>query len=166
MTITLRDEGKRIYFAGNTFPAKDQIKGIGGRWDADAKAWWVTPAQRAEAVALVTESTVAQDRVAASLPALTGKLVPVPGNTYNARTALRDLGASWDAASKAWLVDASRLTMAQDAVAAAAKAAKPFRHTRCKQCGARPNERGWPRIYKSGVCSDCYREDSGPCYDW
>ena len=74
MTITLRDEGKRIYFAGNTFPAKDAIKGIGGRWDADAKAWWVTPAQRAEAVALVTESTVAQDRVAASLPTLTGKL--------------------------------------------------------------------------------------------
>jgi hypothetical protein len=162
MTITLRDEGKRIYFTGNTFPAKDAIKNIGGKWDADAKAWWIGSAKRAEAVALVTESTMAQDRAAASLPALTGKLVPVPGNTYAARGALRDLGASWDAASKAWMVDASRLTLAQDAVAAAAKAAPPFRHTRCKQCGARPDERGWPRIYKNGVCSDCYQKDN----DW
>ncbi len=166
MTITLRDEGKRIYFAGNTFPAKDAIKGIGGRWDADAKAWWVGAALRAEAVALIVEISAQQNRAAAALPALTGKLVPVPGNTYAARGALRDLGASWDAAAKQWMIDASRLTLATDAVAAAAKDAKPFRHSHCKQCSARPNERGWPRIYKNGICSDCYREDNGPCYDW
>ena len=166
MTITLRDEGKRLYFTGNTFPAKDQIKALGGRWDAETKAWWIASTQRAEAVALVTEISAETDRAAAALPALTGKLVPVPGNTYPARTALRDLGGQWDAAAKAWLVDEARLTLAQDAVAASSKDAKPFRFTSCKQCGARPNVRGWPRIYKNGVCSDCYREDNGVCSDW
>jgi len=159
MTITLKDEGKRLYFTGNTFPAKDQIKAIGGRWDSDAKAWWVGAALRAEAVALITEIGAEQNRAAAALPALTGKLVPVPGNTYAARGALRDLGAQWDAAAKAWMVDAARLTLATDAVAAAAKDAPRFRHSHCKQCGARPDARGWPRIYKNGICSNCYAEN-------
>lgn len=158
MTITLKDEGKRLYFTGNTFPAKDQIKAIGGRWDVDAKAWWVGAARRAEAVALIVEIGAEQNRAAAALPALTGKLVPVPGNTYAARGALRDLGAQWDAAAKAWLVDASRLTLAAGVVAAAAKEAKPFRPSHCKQCGARPDARGWPRIYKNGICSNCYAD--------
>ena len=69
MTITLRDEGKRIYFAGNTFPAKDQIKALGGRWDADAKAWWVGAARRAEAVALIVEIGAEQNRAADALVA-------------------------------------------------------------------------------------------------
>ena len=45
--------------------------------------------------------------------------------------------------------------------AAPGAAAKPYRPTRrsCTQCGARPDARGWPRIYRSGVCSDCYRDD-------
>lgn len=32
---------------GNTYPVKDQLKALGGRWDGAAKAWMV-PADRAE----------------------------------------------------------------------------------------------------------------------
>jgi hypothetical protein len=31
---------------------------------------------------------------------------------------------------------------------------------KCKQCGASPNARGWPRIYRNGICSDCYRDEA------
>ena len=36
---------------GNTFPFRDEIRAIGGRWDKDRKAWVVEPGtmrQRAE----------------------------------------------------------------------------------------------------------------------
>jgi len=38
---------------GNTFPVKDAIKALGGRWDADAKGWRVPAARAAEAQKLV-----------------------------------------------------------------------------------------------------------------
>ena len=43
-----------ILITGNTYPVKDQIKALGGRWDAQAKGWNV-PAEKAdEAKALVS----------------------------------------------------------------------------------------------------------------
>jgi hypothetical protein len=36
-----------VAIAGNTYPVKDQIKALGGRWNADAKVWMV-PADKAE----------------------------------------------------------------------------------------------------------------------
>ncbi len=42
-----------ILITGNTYPVKEQIKAMGGRWDAAASGWRV-PAERAdEALALV-----------------------------------------------------------------------------------------------------------------
>lgn len=38
---------------GNTFPVKDQLKALGGRWDATAKAWNVPEERAEEARALV-----------------------------------------------------------------------------------------------------------------
>ena len=37
-----------VAITGNTYPVKDQIKALGGRWDAARKAWMV-PADRADA---------------------------------------------------------------------------------------------------------------------
>lgn len=53
MAITIRREGQRVYFEGNTFPIKDQIKALGGHWDGDRRAWWVGAKKEAEARALV-----------------------------------------------------------------------------------------------------------------
>jgi hypothetical protein len=30
----------RIEITGATFPHRELIKGLGGRWDANAKVWW------------------------------------------------------------------------------------------------------------------------------
>jgi hypothetical protein len=83
-------------------------------------------------------------------------MVEVTGNTYPVRDQLRALGGEWDSIAKVWRVPASRLEAAQALVASAPK--EPFRHKRCQACGATPGPRGWPRIYRNGICSDCYRD--------
>lgn len=37
-----------VLITGNTYPVKDQIKALGGRWNGDAKGWMV-PADKANA---------------------------------------------------------------------------------------------------------------------
>lgn len=32
-----------VAISGNTYPVKDQLKSLGARWNADAKAWMVAP---------------------------------------------------------------------------------------------------------------------------
>lgn len=61
MTIELVREGRRTYFIGNTFSVKDVIKGNGGHWDADRKAWWIGSHEKAQAIvgAAVTAKPVA-----------------------------------------------------------------------------------------------------------
>lgn len=39
---------------GNTYPVKDQIKALGGKWDADKKAWMVPDGKFDQAMALVS----------------------------------------------------------------------------------------------------------------
>lgn len=39
---------------GNTFPFKAEIKALGGRWNADAKAWMVPDERAAEVRALIS----------------------------------------------------------------------------------------------------------------
>ena len=38
----------RMYITGNSYPVKDQLKGLGARWDADRKAWWVSSEETAK----------------------------------------------------------------------------------------------------------------------
>jgi hypothetical protein len=44
---------KTTLIVGNTYPVKDQIKALGGRWDGRAKGWIVPEDQAAAARALV-----------------------------------------------------------------------------------------------------------------
>lgn len=43
---------------GNTYPVKDQIKALGGKWDAAAQGWRVPAAKADEARALVAAAPV------------------------------------------------------------------------------------------------------------
>lgn len=45
-----------VAITGNTYPVKDQIKALGGRWNADRKAWMVPANQAAQAQALVSRA--------------------------------------------------------------------------------------------------------------
>jgi len=40
--ITIEKEGRRYYFSGNTYPIKDDIRSLGGKWDRDRRQWWVS----------------------------------------------------------------------------------------------------------------------------
>jgi hypothetical protein len=55
-----------VAVTGNTFPVKDQIKALGGRWNADQKAWMV-PADKADAArALVSGSPAKSQQTSTS----------------------------------------------------------------------------------------------------
>lgn len=42
-----------VAITGNTYPVKEQLKAIGARWNADAKAWMVTPDKAEQARQIV-----------------------------------------------------------------------------------------------------------------
>lgn len=60
MPITLQREGKRVYFNGDTYAAKDQIKAMGGHWDTNRRAWWVGSAKLADAEKLANAEIAPQ----------------------------------------------------------------------------------------------------------
>jgi hypothetical protein len=57
-----------VLIVGNTFPVKDQIKSLGGRWDAAAKGWRVPAAVAAKAQALVSGAVKGPYRAAQCPP--------------------------------------------------------------------------------------------------
>lgn len=52
-----------VLITGNTYPVKDQIKALGGRWDAPAKGWRV-PASKADQARELVSGTPRSDRSA------------------------------------------------------------------------------------------------------
>jgi len=45
-----------VAITGNTYPVKDRIKALGGRWDAGRKAWMVAADKEAQARAIVASA--------------------------------------------------------------------------------------------------------------
>jgi hypothetical protein len=153
--MKLEIAARRIYFVDAPFSVKDTLKGAGAHWDAERRQWWLGATQKARAEALVAQ-LAAQPVTRAELPPASAEMSPLEGNTYPIRDQLRSLGGQWDAGAKVWLVPTSRLALAKALLLDAPKST--YRPRQCKQCGARPGPRGWPRIYRNGVCSDCYRD--------
>lgn len=46
-----------VAITGNTYPVKDALKSLGGRWNAEQKAWMVTEDKADEARRLVVAAT-------------------------------------------------------------------------------------------------------------
>jgi hypothetical protein len=51
-----------VLVTGNTYPVKDSIKALGGRWDATAKGWRVPADKASEAQALVAAAPKSSPR--------------------------------------------------------------------------------------------------------
>lgn len=51
-----------VLITGNTYPVKDQLKALGGRWDAAAKGWRVPATKAGEARALVGDAPASTGR--------------------------------------------------------------------------------------------------------
>lgn len=47
---------KMVLITGNTYPVKDQLKALGGKWDVTSKGWLVPENKAQEAFALVPPS--------------------------------------------------------------------------------------------------------------
>lgn len=52
----------KMKISGNTYPVREQLKALGGKWVADEKAWEVPDANGAQAQALVASAPVSQRR--------------------------------------------------------------------------------------------------------
>jgi len=55
-----------VLVTGNTYPVKDSIKALGGRWDAAAKGWRVPADKAAQAQALVAGAPKSAPRAASA----------------------------------------------------------------------------------------------------
>jgi len=67
MSITIQQDGRRLYLIGHTYPVKDQIRNGGGKWDPDRKAWYVGVARRQLAEQIVATCTAAPAQAQESL---------------------------------------------------------------------------------------------------
>ncbi|NJL72288.1 MAG: hypothetical protein HC888_12245 [Candidatus Competibacteraceae bacterium] len=152
--LSIRKEARRHYIDGPTYPVRATLKEAGAKWDPDQSAWWFGSAEKAKtAMDRITQQRASQPPPLPP-PDPSEERIALRGNTYPVRDQLKDLGATWDAPNKQYLVPASRIDAAQKLVASAPK--QEFRHTRCKECGALSDR--YRRIYRNGVCSDCYRD--------
>lgn len=73
-----------VAITGNTYPVKDQIKALGGRWNADLKAWMV-PAEKADEAR----------RIVAGAPRKSG----YGGNGYGRKPSWSRGGGRWNGCS-------------------------------------------------------------------
>lgn len=117
-----------VQIRGNTYPIRDQLKALGGRWNADDKVWEVPASNSAEALALAKSQPLKQ-------PAHDVRdWLPVKGNTYAAKDVLKaQFNARWDGVNKAWLVHPDKLAAAQAIVDALKGTSSPTK--RCWECG-------------------------------
>lgn len=83
MAIQIEQQGQRVYFTGDTYSAKDRIKGIGGHWDDERKAWWVGVKKSGDAEKLVAE--LSQPQQSDTPDTKTGKGLPTASEPDSAR---------------------------------------------------------------------------------
>ncbi|MDP9175642.1 MAG: hypothetical protein M3O30_17500 [Planctomycetota bacterium] len=89
-----------VLITGNTFPVKDQIKALGGRWDADAKGWKV-PAEKSDAARALVAGGGASQSTRTYRPTkcrICGHSPSKPGEWQNGVRIRRD-GICWDCAT-------------------------------------------------------------------
>ncbi len=95
-------------------------------------------------------------------------MVPITGNTFPVKDALKALGGKWDASQKTWMVPAAKADEARRLVAGSGKtracdSVSSYQPKTCRVCGQAPRRdaRGFStegRILRSGECQDCYAE--------
>lgn len=87
--------------------------------------------------------------------------VAITGNTFPVKDKLREMGGKWDGENKCWRVPADKAEEAQKLVSEAPveprKPGSAPRFNRCKQCWAAASR--YVRIYRNGICSQCYRDE-------
>ena len=122
---------------GNTYPVKDRLKALGGKWDAARKAWMV-PASCAQE---------ASEIVASAPRRAPADLVPITGNAYSVRAEIKALGGRWDGATKTWSVPRANYARAQALVP---QAPRRGLSGKCRECG----DESFGHLH----CAECYSD--------
>lgn len=148
-TIDLAVDGRRVYFLGHTYPVRHDIRNMGGKWDADRKAWWVGKAKLDEAKSLVSRIS----RVIESAPASHG-WAEIHGNTYPVRDELKGLGGRWNSERKVWEVPAAAYQRAKAIVDGARSSRSRRSSYRCRGCGGPLRDASHHRAM-GGYCGYC-----------
>lgn len=94
-------QGRRVYVrAGYKTQLDDQIRRIGGKWDAEEKALWVGSGKLEQVIPMI----LAQAERAAQVQAVkdAGRWVAIPYEATAIRAEAKKLGAKWDAQRKEW----------------------------------------------------------------
>ena len=87
--ITTKDDGRRIYVVGPTYPHRDALRAAGCKWDPTKKAWWIGDSKREEITALVASlgAAPAASSGASPKPDAPGDSATVAGRAqYKGRT--------------------------------------------------------------------------------
>jgi hypothetical protein len=61
-TLTTVIDDRQVLITGNTYPVREAIKALGGRWDKRAQGWLVPPSMAAKAWELVDNAPAAAPR--------------------------------------------------------------------------------------------------------
>ncbi len=88
-----------VLITGNTYPVKEQIKALGGKWDADEKGWRV-PAEKADAAQALVGNAPSTPRKSyrPHKCRCCGAIPSKPGQWQNGVRIRRD-GICWDCAT-------------------------------------------------------------------
>lgn len=118
---------------GDTYAVRAELKTLGAVWDASERAWRIAPEKLPFAIAIVENQTLAPaaasptDIEAISDPfeddAEGPRLVSLDkadGATYEARDALRAVGARWDKNQRSWLIREDKAEYARAVLTAGA----------------------------------------------
>lgn len=101
--ISLLQEAVKPVLGKDTYGKRDQIKKLGGRWNAAEKQWTIDDSKEAELqkIGLTTDPAKGPE---SGKP----KLVPVYGETMNNVDILKKHGARWNPTQKTWYIDPSK----------------------------------------------------------
>lgn len=120
-----------VEIPGNTYPVRAELKALGATWDSANRVWRIAPEKLTQARAIVqNQSKVAPEALGAAKKEAAQNLdvasmadpfeessetrqVPIPGNTYPVKDALKALGATWDKDRRTWMIAESKAEYAR-----------------------------------------------------
>ncbi|MDX1931205.1 MAG: hypothetical protein SFU56_01230 [Capsulimonadales bacterium] len=128
----MAEKSETVPIPGNTYPVRAELKALGAVWDSEERQWRITPDKLPLARAIVDhqgkaapESLTAAKRDAVKSVTVEElddpfesegdgpRQVPITGNTYPVKEALKALGATWDKDRRAWMIREEKAAYAQ-----------------------------------------------------
>jgi hypothetical protein len=123
-----------VEIPGNTYAVRAELKALGATWDSVGRKWRIALEKLAQASAIVNNQGKAAPEMLAAAKRDASKsltvedlddpfeqegprLVPITGNTYPVKDALKAIGATWDKDRRSWMIREEKADYARAIVA-------------------------------------------------